>query len=338
MSSDHSIRENVVRRLFLSVSLAILALLFVQGAATANSYPQRPITLITPFGAGGASDLAGRAFAQAAAQFTNKTILVVNKDGGGGIVGSQWVRAQRKDGYTLLITRVGAQAMAPAFNTKTPFRWDQFTFIGMLQSDPVVFLVNANAPYQSLEELFATIKEKPGALSYSTSGPFTIQSLVPQLMFQQSKIDIKAAKMISYKGGGAAITALLGGHVDFLACNLGEAKAQLEAGTLRALAVSTRGGHAILDNAPLLSDLGFKGLEELMGWTGLYGPENLPQPIVDYWKDILKKVENDPTWQEMVLMQGCTPFILSPEETKEFVGRQFEMYKGIKETLLQSAD
>ncbi len=300
----------------------------------AADYPQKNINLITPYGPGGASDLAGRAFAESLSKYIDKTIMVINKEGAGGIIGSQWVRQQRKDGYNLLIARIGSQVLAPVFNPKNPFKWNQFTMLGILQIDPVVLLVKADSPYKDLKSLLDAIAQNPGKISYSASGPFTLLALAPQLLLQQANIDPKAAKMVPYKGGGAAMTALLGGHVDFLAGNYGESKSQIEAKSLIPIAATDTVGIPDLADVPKFKDLGYEKMESLVGWTGLYGPENLPEPIVSYWANMLQQIAKDPQWQDIVRRQGCIPNVLSPEATQEFIQNQINLYENMKKTLM----
>lgn len=314
-----------MRKKLLTFCLALCMILPV--GAQAAAYPTKAVTLIAPFGPGGAADLEGRAFAQVAPKYVGQPVLAVNKDGAGGIIGSQWVRMQKPDGYTLLAARVGPQGTVPALNLTIPYKWDQFTMIGLTQLDPFVYVVKADSPYKTLSDLINAMKAAPGKISFSTSGPSGLLALGSQMLVKEAGLDpIKGAKMVPFKGGGAAMTALLGGHVDFLGCNLGEANSQIKAGTLRALAVTSKERFSGVPDVPTVGELGFPALEAIVGWTAIFGPEKLPKEVVDFWVTVLQKVAKDPEWLKMTNELGSIPDVRSPEETKKFVQAQYELY------------
>ena len=148
-------------------SLSLLAALSIATAAQAQTYPNRPITLIAPYAAGGDSDLAGRNLAAAAAKFMGQTLIVQNIVGASGTIGSMRVRSATPDGYTLLIARGGSQAITPALDTKTPYKWNEFTMLSLLEFNPVVCVVKADSPHKNLKELLdalPTVPKRPKSL------------------------------------------------------------------------------------------------------------------------------------------------------------------------------
>lgn len=296
-------------------------------------YPDKPVTLVAPYGPGGASDLAARTFAATAPKYVGQPILVINKTGAGGITGSTYVNKTRSDGYTLLLARVGSQGVTPALNKTIPYKWDGFTFLGLLELNPYVFVVPAKSPYKSLADLVGAIKANPGKLSFSTSGPGTILNMGPQMLLATNGLPSSAATMVPYKGGGGAKTALLGGHVDFLGINLAPVLEQIQAGKLRALAVTTKERFPAIANVPTVREAGYPGLEAVVGWSGLWGPPNLPKEVVDYWRGILQKVAKDKAWNKFTKGLGSVPQIKSPADTKMFVQEQVDSYSKLGEKL-----
>ena len=315
------------------VATACLAISLSAGLAMAE-YPQKPVTLVAPFGAGGVSDLEGRAFAQIAQKYLGKPIMVTNKTGGAGVVGSQFVRNSRPDGYTMLVGRIGPHGSIPAMNMTCPYKWDQFTIIGILQEDPVGVVVRADSPYKTLDDLKKAILENPGKLAYGSSGPLGMNGMAPLFFVNAMGGKPTDVKMVSYSGGGETIAALMGGHIDFLATNLAECgMPQLRAGQFRALAVTSSERWPDLPDTPTVRELGLEELEFLRGWTGLYGPEKLPQEVIDKWTAVIQKVVADPDWLRMTNDLASVPNAMDPAQSKEYVRNQVEMYDKLGDKL-----
>lgn len=289
-------------------------------------YPTRAITLVAPYGAGGSADLAGRSLANVASRFIGEPVQVVNRTGAGGVTGSNHVSRARADGYTLLVARVGSNAVTPGFDGTIPYKYDDFTFIGLLEENPYVIAVKADSPYQTLQDLVDAIKANPGTLTYSTSGPGTVLNMGPQLLFQELGMDDQAAIMIPYDGDGAATTALVGGHVDFMGNNLSPLMNELKSGRLRALSISTQQRYPELPDIPTATEAGYPALHAIVGWTALFGPPNLPGEVVSKWEEVLQKVSEDADWIAATERLGAVPRVLSPAETKKFVDEQYQVY------------
>lgn len=312
---------------------ATAAALLTWTTAFAANYPTKPIELVAPYGPGGASDLAARTLASVAPKYIGQPVLVINKTGGGGVVGSAFVHNARPDGYTLLLARVGSQAVAPALNASIPYKWNGFTMLGLLELNPYVFVVNANSPYKTFGDLIKALKKHSGTLSYSTSGPGTILNMGPQMLFDLLGLKSDVATMVPYKGGGGAATALLGGHVDFLGINLATVLNNIEGGKLRALAVTTPKRYANLPGVPTVSELGYPQLQAITGWSALYGPPNLPKEVVSKWRHALQAISKDKTWISLEKKLGSVPDIESPQSTYHFVKVQYKTYHKLGEKL-----
>ena len=311
----------------------ITVLIGVFSGVSAAEYPKKPITLVAPYGPGGASDIAARALASVTPKYVDEPVVVVNRTGASGVTGSTYVAKGKKDGYTLLLSRIGCNAVVPALNETIPYKWNDFTFLGLLELNPVVFVVRADSPYTSLDELGAALKANPGKMSYSTSGPMTILNMGAQMFLNILGLDTDGATGIPYKGGGGAKTALLGGHVDFLVINLSTVFDQIQAGKLRGLAVTTPERCDTIPNVPTVGEIGYPDLAKVIGWSGLWGPPGLPQDVIDVWTTALQKVKTDEDWKKLTLNIGSVPYILSGEDTERFVKDQYENYNRLGKKL-----
>jgi len=305
---------------------ACALILGAAGSVLAQSYPARPITLIAPFAAGGDSDASGRNLAAVVPRYLGQPVVVQNIVGASGTIGSQRVRTSAPDGYTLLIARGGSQAITPALDSKSPYKWNDFTFISLLDFNPVACVVKGDSPVRSLRDLLDTLKSQPGKLNYATAGPGTTQHMAVEVLLRAAGLPSKSAEQIGYKGGGEATAAVLSGQVQFLCNNIPTLGGQLKAGTMRGLVTTTTERLKEYPDIPTARELGVAALEDVMGWSGLYGPPGLPAEVVGKWVDALRRVAQDPDWIRGNAGFGGIPAIRSPAETEKFAREQFELY------------
>ena len=313
-------------RLFAAV--ALLATAFASFA-----YPDKPVTFVIPFSAGGDADLAGRNLAAAAQAILKQPVVVVNKAGASGAIGSQQVRDAAPDGYTLLVARVGSNAVLPALRAATPYKWNDFTFLGLLELNPVVCVVHPESPYRTLDELAQAIRANPGKLNYSSSGVGTILHLGAQLLLQAIGVKGDAAAHVAYKGGGEAVLAVLSRDVQFSCGNLTSAIGQLKGGKLRALVVTTPERVKDIPDVPTAREAGYPQLEAIVGWSALYGPPRMPRELVARWSEVLAQAARDPQWIAGEEKIGSIPRVLGPAETESFVAAQFRVYEQLGKQL-----
>ena len=310
---------------------AILATAAMAASASAE-YPTKPVTLVSPYGPGGAADLAARAVSATAPGLLGNGILVVNRTGAAGVTGSTYVAKSRPDGYTLLLARVGSQAAVPAINRKIPYKWDDFTFLGLLEQNPFVLCLNADSPYKSLEDLKVAIKG--GAkLSYSSAGVGTLLHLAMVVLLDELGMDQSALKHIPFKGGGKAAAAVMGGHVDMIFQNLSGVIGNIQAGKLRPVIVTTKSRPPSIPDVPTAEELGYPGLGVIVGWSGVWGPKDLPNDVVAKWTDVLEGLKTDKAWNKMTKGLGSVPVIMNPADTKAFVKSQYETFREVTERL-----
>lgn len=310
------------RRLFLAATLAAPGLARAQGA-----YPNRPVVLVAPFSAGGASDIAARTLATHAPRFLGQPIVVENRTGASGAIGTQHVARARADGYTMLAARIASSAVLPALDPRAPYAWDEFTMLGLLDENPYVVCVRADAPWRSLADLLAAIRAEPGKLNFSTSGPTTILDLGIRHLLGAAGLPLDAAAALPFRGGGEALTALLGGQAQFLGNNLADMAGALQGGTVRALAISTRERFSTVPDVPTAREAGFPALEQIVGWNALFGPPGLPPEVTETWLRVLGALALDQEgWLGATRRLGSVPRITGPDETRRFVQQQVALY------------
>lgn len=316
-----------------AIAFAALAAGATWSSAQAQGYPSRPITVVSPYAAGGDSDLSGRNLANVVPKYLGQQMIITNVVGASGTIGSQKVRTSPPDGYTLLIARIGSQAIIPALDSKTPYKWNDFTFLSLLELNPYVCVVKADSKAKTMKELVEMLRANPGKFNYSSAGAGTIQHMGPQYIFSVAGLPNGAAEHVGYKGAGEATTALLGGQVQFMCTNMTTLGGHLKAGTLRALMTTTTERLKELPDTPTARELGWPQLEALTGWSGLFGPPGMPPEIVGKWTEAFKQIAQDKDWLAGNVGIGGIPAVRSPAETEKFVREQFELYEKLGNTL-----
>uniref|UniRef100_UPI0022EB20FD tripartite tricarboxylate transporter substrate binding protein n=1 Tax=Falsiroseomonas oryzae TaxID=2766473 RepID=UPI0022EB20FD len=300
-------------------------------------YPDRPVVIVAPFAAGGAADIAARTLAAHAprvmARALGKTaepvMVVENRLGASGAVGTVHVQRARPDGHTLLLARVGSAAIVPALDPRAPYAWDDFTMLGLLDENPYVVCVRADAPWRTLAELISAIREAPGRLNFATSGPQTILDLGMRHMMVQAGLAHDAAVAIPFRGGGEALTALLAGQAQFVGNNLADMAGALAGGQIRALAVSGAARLPAYPGVPTAAEAGAPALADMAGWNALFGPPGLPEPVVAAWTRTLSAMAQDTGWLEATRRLGSVPRILDPEATRRHVAQQVALFRDL---------
>lgn len=298
--------------------------------ATANAaeYPSKPITLVAPYGAGGASDMASRTMASVLPSYLGQPVMVVNRTGAGGVTGSTYVNKSKADGYTLLLARIGSQSVSPAMKANIPYKYDDFTMLAVIELNPVICATASSKPYKSMKELVDAVKANPGKMSFSSAGVGSMLHVaVPLVLKLMGVKDPKEAmNHIPYKGGGNAATAAVGGHVDLVCTNSSALASHIAGGKLRPLMITTKERQAVAPNAPTARELGFPEVEVLVGWSGIYGPPGMDPAVAGKLREALQKVKKDKAWNKFTKALGSVPYILDGPATKKFVDEQFNAF------------
>ena len=291
-----------------AVAAIVVALLAGAAAVAQSNFPTRPVRIFVPYPAGGGVDILTRTLGDVVSRQWGQTVLVENRPGAGGVVASQAVVQSRPDGYTLIMVASG-HATNPFLYPKIPYdTFRDFTPISLLASSPNILLVRADSPFKSMADVIAEARAKPGTLSFAHAGTGTSTHLAGELLRNLAKIDIEP---IPYKGGAPAINDLLGGQIPLSLNNGPESVGQLQAGTVRALAVTTA------RRAPFLPDVPSMG-ETVPGydtevWWGLLGPGNMPRDLVEKLSRDFVAALNTDSVKERLGKLGATPIGSTPQ-------------------------
>ena len=327
-----------IRHLRIAIRIPLLgmvaAALCSTPARAQGNYPNHSINLIAPYSAGGDADAAARNFAAIASKLLGQSIVVLNRTGASGTIGSASVINSAPDGYTLLLARTGSQSIMPAMMPKmSKYKWDDYTFIGTLETNPYGCVVNAKSPYQTFPELVKALKSSGRGMNNGTAGVMTTNDLGPRLLFRLLDLKDQTPTQVPYKGTGEASASLLGGVTDFACGSLGSFLALAKAGQLRVLMTTTPKRIPALPDVPTARELGYADMEGVIGWSALFGPPGMSVDVRDKLAVTVKAVTEDPAWIAATAVTGSIPAYRSPEETKEYMHSQFDLYRSLGESL-----
>jgi tripartite-type tricarboxylate transporter receptor subunit TctC len=306
----------------LRMTAASAALFAADGIASAQSpFPSRPVHIFVPYSPGGGVDILARTLGDVVSRQWGQSVVVENRPGAGGVVASQALVTSAPDGYTLIVVASG-HATNPFLYPKIPYdTFKDFTPISLLASSANILLVRADSPFKSLGDMIAQARAKPGSLSFAHAGNGTSTHLAGELLKDLARIDIAA---ISYKGGAPAINDLLGGQIPMSFNNGPEASGQLEAGTLRALAVTTASRTQFLPNVPAISET-VPGYDTEV-WWGLLGPAGMSaQLVAKLSQDFVAALNTEPV-KERLSRLGASPIGSSPQQFEARIRAEYEKW------------
>jgi tripartite-type tricarboxylate transporter receptor subunit TctC len=290
-------------------AVIIVAMLAGLGPASAQSnFPTKPVHIFVPYAAGGGVDILARTLGDVVSRQWGQTVVVENRPGAGGVVASQALVQTPPDGYTLIVVASG-HATNPFLYPKIPYdTFRDFTPISLLASSPNILLVRADSPFKSLSDVIAEAKAKPGTLSFAHAGTGTSTHLAGELLKALAKLDIEA---IPYKGGAPAINDLLGGQIPLSINNGPESVGQIQAGTVRALAVTTATRAPFLPEVPSMGET-VSGYDTEV-WWGLLGPGGMPRDLVEkISRDFVAALKTDAV-KERLSKLGASPIGSTPQ-------------------------
>ena len=301
---------------------AIAAVMSVAaGLAFAQPFPAKPVHILVPYPPGGGVDVLTRTLADVVSKQWGQSIVVENRPGAGGVIASQAIATSAPDGYELIVVASG-HATNPFLYPKLPYdTFKDFSPISLLASSPNVLLVRADSPFKSAAEIIAAAKAKPGSLSYGHAGNGTSTHLAGELLKNLAKVDLNA---IPYKGGMPAINDLLGGQIPMSFNNGPESVGQLQAGTVRALAVTTAARAPFLPDVPSLSEA-VPGYDTEV-WWGLLGPGGMPPDLVMKLSHDFVAALNTEAVKERLTKLGAVPIGSTPEKFDAKIHADYEKW------------
>lgn len=279
--------------------LLVAACLLAPLVAGAQGYPNRAITMIVAFPPGGVADITARPTAAAMEKILKQPVSVVNRPGAAGAVGNAAVANAKPDGYTILMALSSISVIPAAdelFTRKPAYSLDQFAPIALISADPTILVSHPSLPVKSLKELVALARARPGELSFSSSGVYGALHMPMEIFMHATKIRMRH---VPTTGGGPAINAILGGHVELTAGGPAAISGHVKAGKLRPLTSWGATRHASYPAIPTFKELGYKDVEYYI-WAGLFAPKGTPDPVMKTLRDAARRVVQDPDFKAMM--------------------------------------
>lgn len=276
--------------------------LLLPGAAFAqDKYPSKPITWVCPYGAGGNADLRSRQVGKVMSQILGQQIVVDNKAGAGGNIGTDLIAKAKPDGYVIGMGNFAPLAVNHALFKKLPFDpFKDLIPICLIEKGPLVLTVRPDSPYKSVKDLVTAAKAAPGKLIYASGGIGGSHHLSASLFEHVAGIDMTHTP---YKSGAAGATDLMGGHVQLMFEQMYAALPSIKGGKMRALAITSRTRSAVLPDVPTMAEQGYPEVE-VLNWQGLIGPKGLPPAIIQQLNAACNKALQDPEVKDKMIAQG----------------------------------
>jgi tripartite-type tricarboxylate transporter receptor subunit TctC len=319
-------RATPIRPLALVAAAATLALTTLCGAA-AQDFPSRPVRFIVPYAAGGSGDLLARLLGNKLSGVWGQQVVVDNRAGGGGQIGTEAAARSEPDGYTLYLATDGPLTIAASLYKRVPYDWKRdFAPVSMLAMGYQVLIVRASLPARDLQEFLALARQKPGELNYASIGIGTAPHLGAELFKSVAKVDITH---VPYRGSSAqAITALLAGDVAMFLVGTSTAVPHIKSGALRGLAVTSRKRVAGLPDVPTFAEAGLPGVDVSL-WFAVLVPSGTPAAIVKKLNADIAQVVADPEFKQALAVRGFEAVSSSPQQLAEFLDKDHVKFRDL---------
>jgi tripartite-type tricarboxylate transporter receptor subunit TctC len=298
---------------FLMSAACLLAAL---PSAAQEAFPSRPISMIVAFPPGGVADITGRPTAAAMEKVLKQPVAVVNRPGAAGAVGNAAVANAKPDGYTILMALSSISVIPAAdelFNRKPAYSLDQFAPIALISADPTILVSHPSLPVKNLKELVTLARAKSGQLSYSSSGVYGALHMPMEIFLHAAKLKMRH---VPTTGGGPAINAILGGHVELTAGGPAAISGHVKAGKMRPLANWGAKRHPSFPDVPTFKEVGYKDVEYYI-WAGMFAPRGTPEPVMKVLRDTARKAVEDPGFRKaMANVDSLVQYMDAPDFQK----------------------
>jgi tripartite-type tricarboxylate transporter receptor subunit TctC len=312
-------------------AIVLVASCFLPGAALAQAdYPNKPIKILVPFPPGGTSDVMGRMMAEPLSRVLKQPVTVENVGGGGGVVGTERGVRAAADGYTIIQTGVGQNAVAHGLDADLIKRYNSntdFIHLSQIHHGPNVLVVNADRPFRTLKDVVQFAKANPGKLDYGYTHASSGHMAMEQFK-QTAGIFITG---IPYRGGGPMLTAAISNEIPFMFINQDVALPHIKSGKLRALAVSSLQRNPLFPDVPTVAESGYPGFQAL-SWSGLSIQKGTPQPIVEKLETAIKEVMTSPAIVQRMASQGFVIPPLGQKPYADFVAKEIVQWEKVIKT------
>ena len=304
-----------MRSSLLAAFAALASLAFALPAQAQQAYPAKPVRLIIPFPPGGSNDVVGRMFGQQLGDRLTQSVLIDNRGGAGSTIGTDAAAKSPADGYTLLLVSI-AYSFSPAMYKSLPYDPDKaFTPVAPIGAGPAVLVVHPGVPIRTVKELIAQAQARPGALRIASAGIGSFQHLAGELFRLQGKAELLH---VPYKGGGPAMTDVLGGHADAMMGSLIQTIPHIRSGKLRALGVSGMKRNPALADVPTIAEAALPDYDAT-NWWGVVTPAGTPQPVITRLHNEITAIVSSPETRKRLENEGAEPLTLLPAEFGRFI-------------------
>jgi tripartite-type tricarboxylate transporter receptor subunit TctC len=322
-------RANPIRSLTLLAAVTIVALASMPSAA--QDFPTRPVRFIVPYAAGGSGDLLARLLGNKLAAIWGQQVVVDNRAGGGGLIGTEFAARADPDGYTLYLATDGPLTVAASLYKRVPYDWKRdFAPVSMLAMGYQVLIVKPTLPARSVQELIALARQKPGELNYASIGIGSAPHLGAELFKSVASVDITH---VPYRGSSAqAISALLAGDVAMFLVGTSTAVSHIQSGALRGLAVTAGTRVDGLPDVPTFAEAGLPGVDVSL-WFAVLAPSGTPGPIVKKLNTDIAQVVGDPDFRQALAVRGFDAVSSSPEELAQFLAKDYVKFRDLIQKL-----
>lgn len=301
------------KKLMQAVGVLLVGFFTVFAHAQTPSFPDRPVTLVVPFPPGGGTDAGARLIAQKLSTRWGQSVIIDNKAGAAGMVGSELVSRAKPDGYTLLIGNIGTFSINPSLYKKMPYDPDKaFAPISMIAELPFFMLVTPSMKANNVKEFIAFAKANPGAVTYASSGSGSGPHLAGEMFEKATGLDMMH---VPYKGGGPAAADVMAGHVNMYFSTVLESIGSVKAGKLKALATSSLTRSPAMPELPTIAESGIPGFDAA-SWIGIVAPAGTPPALVDKISADIRAVVLEQDTKQTLIQQGATPMPLTPAAFK----------------------
>jgi tripartite-type tricarboxylate transporter receptor subunit TctC len=292
----------------------------------AQDYPSRLVRLVVPQAAGGGTDTFARAIGQKLSERWGQPVVIENKAGAGGVVGTDFVAKSAPDGYTLLVTYEGSQAINQSLYEKLPFdSLKDFYPVATIAVTPFILIVGPRVEAKTLKEFISFARANPDKLSYGSAGNGSVNHLLGEML--KSEADIRLVH-VPYKGASAAIADVIGGHIDAAFASVPSVISSVQSNVVRALAVSSAGHIAIAPDIPTVAEAGFENFD-VNPWWGILAPAGLSPTIAQKIAADVAEILQTPEMVEILVKQGATPLISTAEAFRELLARDIEKWRKV---------
>lgn len=301
------------------IGFALFAVCAVQSFAA--DFPTKPVRFIVAFPPGSATDIVGRLYTQKWTEMWGQQVIADNRAGAGGSIAAAIAARATPDGYTLLMHSSG-HTVNPSLYAKLPFdTLKDFVDIGPLAQQPNVMVTNPSTPYNTVQDVIKTATAKPGTLNFASAGVGSGTHLNLEKLKLMAKINMNH---VPYKGSAEALADVLGNRVDFYFAPISTTLAHVQAGRVRAIAVSTIKRSSILPNVPTIAESGVPGFDFSL-WFGVWAPAGVPQPVISKIANSIKEAGNDPAIKGRLAALGNEPMEMTPPQFAKFVRSEIEV-------------